>query len=67
MHPQQKNVHNKVFGGYLMRVAYELAWSSSLLYSQGQRPELLSVDDTSFISPVNLGDIVSFDSGLLHD
>jgi acyl-coenzyme A thioesterase 9 len=75
MHPQQKNVHNKVFGGYLMRMAYELAWSSGLLFSQGQRPglvplsllELLSMDDTTFLAPVSLGDVVSFDSGsVLH-
>lgn len=26
MHPQQRNVHQKVFGGFLMRSAYELAW-----------------------------------------
>ncbi len=22
MHPQKRNIHNKVFGGYLMRLAY---------------------------------------------
>lgn len=26
MHPQQRNVHQKIFGGFLMRSAYELAW-----------------------------------------
>ena len=26
MHPQVRNVHQKVFGGFLMRSAYELAW-----------------------------------------
>jgi acyl-CoA hydrolase len=29
MHPQQRNVHQKIFGGFLMRSAYELAWMVS--------------------------------------
>lgn len=29
MHPQQRNVHQKIFGGFLMRSAYELAWMAS--------------------------------------
>lgn len=29
MHPQQRNVHQKIFGGFLMRAAYELAWMVS--------------------------------------
>ena len=26
MFPQVRNLHNKVFGGYLMRLAYEVSW-----------------------------------------
>lgn len=26
MQPQSRNIHNKIFGGYLMRKAFELAW-----------------------------------------
>lgn len=34
MHPQERNVHNKVFGGYLMRLAYETAYSTACLFSR---------------------------------
>lgn len=32
MHPQERNVHNKVFGGYLMRLAYETACTSFFFF-----------------------------------
>lgn len=41
MHPQQRNVHQKIFGGFLMRSAYELAWMVSgmqLLYNSTSCP-----------------------------
>ena len=37
MHPQYRNIHGKVFGGYLMRQALELAYISGCLYSECAR------------------------------
>jgi hypothetical protein len=31
MHPQERNIHGKIFGGYLMKEAFELAWIGMLL------------------------------------
>lgn len=31
--PQDRNIHGKVFGGYLMRKAHELAWSAAYSYA----------------------------------
>lgn len=31
-HPEDRNLHNKVFGGFLMRHALELSWSTGYLY-----------------------------------
>nr|CAD7438248.1 unnamed protein product [Timema bartmani] len=32
-HPEDRNLHNKVFGGFLMRQAMELSWMTGYLYS----------------------------------
>lgn len=34
MHPQERNLHGKVFGGYLMRLAYELSYSNTVLFAR---------------------------------
>ncbi len=58
MHPQFRNVHNKIFGGFLMREAYELAWNISYLYCK-KIPNFLSMDHMYFIKPVEIGSILS--------
>ena len=30
--PQQRNIHNNIFGGFLMRKGYELAWANACVY-----------------------------------
>ncbi|EJD38364.1 Thioesterase/thiol ester dehydrase-isomerase [Auricularia subglabra TFB-10046 SS5] len=65
MFPQERNVHGKVFGGYLMRLAYELAYANSSLFAR--RPmRFLSLDDISFRRPVNIGSIVRLTSLISH-
>jgi acyl-coenzyme A thioesterase 9 len=59
--PQERNLYNKIFGGYLMRVALELAYSTCLLASKSEI-RFLSLDDISFHKPVNVGSIVSLSS-----
>lgn len=34
MHPQERNVHGAIFGGYLMRLAYETAYSTACLFAR---------------------------------
>ena len=38
MHSQERNRHGNIFGGYLMRLAYELAWGTAYLYADNQYP-----------------------------
>lgn len=35
MHLQDKNLSGKIFGGYLMRLAYELGWLTALEFLAG--------------------------------
>ncbi|XP_065182812.1 acyl-coenzyme A thioesterase 9, mitochondrial-like [Sycon ciliatum] len=58
-HPQHRNIHNKVFGGYLMRQAFELAWASVSVFTQSL-PQFIAMDDTFFQVPVEIGDMLEF-------
>jgi acyl-coenzyme A thioesterase 9 len=61
MHPQKQNIYGKVFGGYLMRVAYEQAWATAYLFS-GKAPHFRAVDDINFFAPVDIGTVCTFNS-----
>jgi len=61
MQPQQRNIHGKIFGGYLMLLAYELAWSTAYCYAKVP-PTLRAIDSIHFLAPVEIGDIVIFTS-----
>jgi acyl-CoA hydrolase len=65
MYPQNRNPHNTIFGGYLMRIAYEHAWNTAYLFSK-QRPFIASVDSFQFIKPVELGALVELHAGVRH-
>ncbi|KAF8525581.1 Thioesterase/thiol ester dehydrase-isomerase [Hysterangium stoloniferum] len=57
MFPQERNVHSKIFGGYLMRLAYELSFTTAALFSR--RPlRFLSLDGLAFRQPVPIGSIL---------
>jgi acyl-coenzyme A thioesterase 9 len=62
--PQSSNLHNRVFGGFLIRRAFELAYSNAYLFG-GTRPIFLEVDEISFASPVDVGDLLVFYSRIL--
>jgi Acyl-CoA hydrolase len=66
MHPQFRNIHNKIFGGYLMREAFELAWNITYLFC-GHRPQFLSVDHMYFYEPVEIASILSFTGQVIYN
>lgn len=63
--PQAQNLHKRVFGGFLMRRAFELAFSNAYIFG-GTRPVFLEVDEVSFASPVDVGDLLVFHSRVLY-
>ncbi|KAJ4481142.1 Thioesterase/thiol ester dehydrase-isomerase [Lentinula aciculospora] len=66
MFPQERNVHQKIFGGYLMRLAYELGFSNASMFCRG-RVRFLALDEISFKLPVPIGSILRLDSVILYD
>lgn len=59
--PQDKNLHGKVFGGFLMRQAFEIAFATGWKLT-GDLPRFLAMDDVSFLAPVETGALLTFDA-----
>ncbi|KAM6492234.1 thioesterase thiol ester dehydrase-isomerase [Amanita muscaria] len=65
MFPQERNVHQKIFGGYLMRLAYELGVSNAIMFTRGP-VQFISLDGISFSRPVPIGSILRLTSHILY-
>ncbi|KAL3903574.1 MAG: hypothetical protein SGARI_005315 [Bacillariaceae sp.] len=63
--PQTTNLANQIFGGFLMRRAFELAYATAYVFG-GARPRFLEVDKVSFSIPVNVGDLTNFQSHVIY-
>ncbi|KAK9282247.1 hypothetical protein L1049_005161 [Liquidambar formosana] len=63
--PQQRNIHGRIFGGFLMHRAFELAFSTAYVFA-GMVPCFLEVDHVDFLRPVDVGDFLRFKSCVLY-
>lgn len=63
--PQHANVYGKVFGGFIMRQAYELAFSCAWRLT-GRRPAFLALDDITFLAPVEVGTLLKLEAKCTH-
>jgi acyl-coenzyme A thioesterase 9 len=54
MHTQERNIHGKIFGGYLMREMIEIGWVAACKYTEDY---MLMEDVTNvyFKQPVDVG------------
>lgn len=59
--PQHQNTAGRVFGGFLMRRGFELAFSCAYVFS-GRRPHFYCVDEVEFNRPVEIGNLLQFES-----
>ncbi|CAN0917873.1 Acyl-coenzyme A thioesterase 2, chloroplastic [Linum grandiflorum] len=62
--PHLRNMHGRIFGGFLMHRAFELAFSTSYAFA-GSVPYFLEVDDIDFLRPVDVGDFLRLKSCVL--
>lgn len=63
--PQQRNIHGRIFGGFLMRKAFELAFSNAYAFA-GAAPKFLEVDHVDFFKPVDVGSFLRLKSRVLY-
>ncbi|XP_057772650.1 acyl-coenzyme A thioesterase 2, chloroplastic-like [Salvia miltiorrhiza] len=63
--PQQRNIHGRIFGGFLMHRAFELAFSTAYAFA-GMMPSFVEADHVDFLKPVDVGDFLRFKSCVLY-
>ncbi|PIN80425.1 hypothetical protein COV11_04060 [Candidatus Woesearchaeota archaeon CG10_big_fil_rev_8_21_14_0_10_30_7] len=67
MYPQDQNIYGKMFGGYLMKEAFQLAWTAAYNFLDFKvRPVIVSIDRIDFLKAVEIGDIVDFNAVICH-
>lgn len=65
-HPQDRNIHNLIFGGHLMREAYELAYSTAICFTKGIPVLITTIDDLNFVHPVQIGSLLYFSGRIVY-
>ncbi|GAA5973757.1 hypothetical protein JCM11641_005119 [Rhodosporidiobolus odoratus] len=65
MHPQERNMHSKIFGGFLMRMAYETAYSTAALFARSA-VTFVALDELQFRAPVEIGSLLILDSRVTY-
>ena len=65
MYPEQENVPKKIFGGYLIRRAFELSAICSELVAPG-RSIIAAVNRINFFHPVRMGDKLHYTSRVVY-
>jgi len=63
--PENRNRFNKIFGGFIMRQAFELAWANAYVYGKA-RPFCMYMDDIWFRAPVEIGSLLYFNSQICY-
>uniref|UniRef100_A0A1A9VMB9 HotDog ACOT-type domain-containing protein n=1 Tax=Glossina austeni TaxID=7395 RepID=A0A1A9VMB9_GLOAU len=64
-YPENRNAHNKVFGGFLMRNALEISWVGANLYCKN-RPKLEHICDISFEKPVSVNSFIKMTAYVVY-
>ncbi|XP_060626088.2 acyl-coenzyme A thioesterase 9, mitochondrial isoform X1 [Anolis sagrei] len=64
-HPEKRNIFNRIFGGFLMRKAYELGWACAYNFANS-RPYVVAVDDIMFQKPVEVGSLLLLSSQVCY-
>lgn len=59
--PLKRNIYGKIFGGYLMRSAFETAWANAATVSHS-RTRVIKVDNIMFRRPVEVGSLLMLSS-----
>lgn len=64
-YPEDRNAHNAIFGGFLMRHALELSWVAAYNYLK-KRPTLVRISDINFHRPVHVSSCIRMHSKVIY-
>ncbi|KAI0231118.1 Acyl-coenzyme A thioesterase 9, mitochondrial [Lamellibrachia satsuma] len=63
--PEDQNLHGKIFGGFLIREAFELGWANAWVYSRSQ-PLTVAMADIKFRQSVKIGSLLYLSSQVVY-
>ncbi|XP_052219220.1 acyl-coenzyme A thioesterase 9, mitochondrial-like [Dreissena polymorpha] len=63
--PEERNLYNKIFGGFLMRKAFELAYANACFHCKGNA-KVLVVDNIAFKKSVEIGSFLFLSSQVVY-
>ncbi|TID28210.1 hypothetical protein CANINC_002643 [Pichia inconspicua] len=63
--PQYRNRHGLIFGGYLLKQTFELAYCTAGAFSRSY-PRFISLDNTTFKAPVPVGCVLNMDAEVCY-
>uniref|UniRef100_A0A914PZX2 HotDog ACOT-type domain-containing protein n=1 Tax=Panagrolaimus davidi TaxID=227884 RepID=A0A914PZX2_9BILA len=63
--PVKQNLYGKIFGGFIMRAAFETAFANVAIISKS-RPHILEVDNIMFKNPVEVGSLLLLNSRVCY-
>lgn len=64
-YPEDRNAHNKIFGGFLMRHALELSWVTAFNFCK-KRPTLEGNSDISFHRAVDVASCIKMQAKVIY-
>lgn len=64
-HPENRNLHNKVFGGFIMRQATELSWVLAYMFAKS-RPELKHISDINFHKSIDVNSLIQMKAHVVY-
>lgn len=67
MYPQDRNLHGNIFGGHILRRAFEAARvTASIFFGTEDKVAFKAVDEIHFVKPIPVGCIVEFTSTVTY-
>lgn len=64
-HPENRNLHNKVFGGFIMRQALELSWALGFTFSKS-RIIIKGISDISFNKSIAVNSLIHMNAYVVY-
>lgn len=64
-HPEDRNLHNSVFGGFIMRHATELSWIASYMFCKF-KPRTKCLNDVAFKHPISVGSLIQMHATVVY-
>jgi len=67
MDPKEKNIHDIIFGGHIMDMAYQDAWTHAYTFlGQKELPLVTAIDRINFITPLHLNEVAEFEVSTIY-